>query len=194
MIRHSLVLIVCLPLLASSCTRSMATTPNTTPLQADSSEPSPTTTVSFNNNPSQWPTFTNPQGLYSIQYPNNIGTLNVEYTTRGATLSWQDLDGTFTVEIGSVQNPDYLSLDQWLGKYEPAVARGAETISVNGMNGIILRSGYAGQTRVYLERYINSLPFIYRIIFECFGGNGQCSLPSFWQPMLHSFQGLPANE
>jgi hypothetical protein len=62
-------------------------------------------TITENSTASAWSKFTNPQGLYSIQYPNLYGKLNVEYTTRGAEMSWDALDGSFTVDIGSADNP-----------------------------------------------------------------------------------------
>lgn len=175
---------------ASSEKTTHTSNPSSTASSATSSTRPPNNTISGNQTASTWPTSTNPQGLYSIQYPNDYGRLNVEYTTRGAVLSWDALDGSFTVDIGSVDNPQYLNLQQWLAKQGWGAPK--ETISVNGMEGVIyVDEPSPGNTKVYLTRTINGFPFIYDIDFICSAYG--CSLPPFWRQMLNSFQGLPAN-
>ena len=116
--------------------------------------------------------------------------LPLEYTAGGATLSWGDVEGVFDVSIGWVDNPQYLSLQEWLAKQPSGVP--GETVSVDGMSGIVYVDPYSG-VRAYLMRKINGLPHIYEIAFDCYGGQQECTPPPFWRQMLDSFKTLPSN-
>ena len=159
--------------------------------------------------PTGWLTFTNPQGLYSIEYPASIGDLTVEYRMNSAVLSWGHLDGTFDVTIGwfdnlwPVEGGKYyepLSLADWLAhQHLSASSTDVQSISVDGMSGLILPGAITGtgNTTVYLMSHppsgsVSRSPYIYEVDFNC-GGLPSCESDqfSFWRQMLESLRTLP---
>lgn len=136
-----------------------------------------------------WLTFTNEPDLYSIQYPNSIGALTVEYEPDGgATLTWANLGGDFSVNIDWADNPQYLNLLPWLSKY--GWPNPIQALLINGMEAVVYPTSASGVATAFLSRSINGLPYIYEIDFTCYIADGQCSQPPFWLKMLDSFEGL----
>jgi hypothetical protein len=143
--------------------------------------------LNANTASSSWATFTNPEDFYTIQYPTNFGPVGVRYRagTRGTLLD----NASYEVEIDFLDDPQGLTLAQWLAKQEGSPP--TDTISVGGLQGFLFPNpGPDGTVGAYLYRSpIQGGPYIYEISFGC---PGYCEPPTFWRQMLASFRPLQA--
>jgi hypothetical protein len=166
---------------------SSSATPATSTITAAGSSPTSVGSAT----PSGWSTYSDPNGLYSIQYPNTLGNLNVPATKSGdlkasqeVELNWNLTD--FYVYIGINAG---LELQRELIEWHLIPQ---QTITVHGLTGTLYTvPGWQGvDERAFLNGFINGTSTIYEIDLN--GGlPGDEPLPSFWKEILNSFQ-VPA--
>jgi len=148
------------------------------------------------NTAGAWATFIDGDGLYSIQYPTNQGTLSVATsTTAGTTDPVTDLilEGTA---------PDWNSLDVWVTPNDPTLQSYMRThvdlipqgsISEPGMTGTIYKESDDGAIIVFLSGTGPGATSTFYISFdhaEMGLTPNDVPLPTYWRQMLDSFQVL----
>jgi len=139
----------------------------------------PTGSVTESASSSDWSTFTDSLYNFSIQYPNNIGTLtNFDDPdgAKGVELVWSETD--FYVFIGYEDATD----QDWLVR-SGDLNTDRENVAVNGMKGVIY-SEADGSKRAFVTRSVEGLP----IILQLYLSNKGDPLPPFWHQILNSFQ------
>lgn len=135
-----------------------------------------------------WSTFTDPEELYSIQYPNSLGILRAPSTTpgndTGIELTWALTD--FYVYIGVNARAE---LQRELTSWHLIPQ---QTIHSHGLTGTLYTlPGWQGvDERAFLTSAVNASSTTYEIDFSG-GMSGEEPLPSFWRQMLDSFRGSP---
>lgn len=174
--------LLAITLLATGCS---AASPATNNQPGPSSTTSPPTTTTSRT---EWSTYTDPGGRYSIQYPNSLGNLRVPYVPNTSTgyateieLTWDTTD--FYVYIGLNAGPELQrELTDW--HLVPQ-----QTITLHHLTGTLYTlPGWEGvDERAFVTRAVNGSSTTYEIDFN--GGlSGDQPLPSFWRQMLESFQ------
>jgi hypothetical protein len=194
-----LVLTLCLSLVAAACgTPSLALQPYE-PLSGTPKGLGPTTTVQstivastspLNNGSSGWSTYVDPQGLYSIQYPNSFGQLTVgpdpdtAPTKPAVDLTWNPLGDAPDLLV-------YISLDY--DNLEHSAGFPLQyTLVANGLTTKLYGDGY-GNERAFVSQISGTSTPTYYLDFTCnsVAGSYDCSLPAEWRQMLSTFRILP---
>jgi hypothetical protein len=140
-----------------------------------------------------WPTFSDPESFYSIQYPP-LGDFVVEYLPipLKTRFGFRGI-GDFDVMVETIQ-PQGLNLTAWLKSVhgidsDATNGRDLQRLTVNGMPGVVVLEPTAHQVTVYLEQDFFEEPLIHAITFTSY--TTKYLYPPFWVSMLHTFQGLP---
>jgi hypothetical protein len=148
-----------------------------------------------------WSTFTNPQGLYSIQYPDSLGPPGI---ADEGTLFWNTPEvPDFEVDISNNVIPTK-TFRQWLVKSTGwASARPDETSIVNDMQAFFYGTDKSHSVpytdiEVFLlypltTRTGSSQSMVFNLSFSCNLGEVPCSVPAYWRQMLTSFHPLLIN-
>ena len=156
-------------------------------------------------NSSTWPTFTDSEKLYRIQYPPLGMFFFDRLFPRGSDQLWTTLgwkgNGEFGVSI-EIIDPRGRELIQWFKdshgidlsnatspvQSPTAFSFADPPITVNGMPCIIDRGPKSGDVIAYLESYSSGRPLIYVVTFTSY--SYQYQYPPFWNTMLRTFEPL----
>ena len=141
---------------------------------------------------SAWPTFSDPEDFYSIQYPQ-LGTFFVQYSALPlrTTLGWKGVSD-FDITIDTIDT-NGLHLHDWLKRSHGidtiiANVSAVQTLTVNGMDCVVVFAPTAGEVTAYVEQEFFGEPLMHVITFNSY--TNKDLYPPFWNTMLHTFRGL----
>jgi hypothetical protein len=148
-----------------------------------------------------WETFTDADGLFSMQYPTSYGPLWVTTSTDGSTEPATDL----TIENTATGPDSDNSLDVTIMPNDPTLESYERThvslipqasISIPGMTGMIYKESDNGAIIAFLA---NSMPGDTSTFYLNFNHAEMgvtphdVPLPAYWRQMLNSFRAITSN-